>query len=163
VCWRLSVSSTPFYPRVVVRQGVWLFAVIPRLCGQDLLSFFDLLLLLLTQLETMTSWYSSDIFVDDSYVSQLYLILIEPPFFLYSSTGDYPHMKCCSNRPTRFLYTFYPSQFHLSFLTGSIHTLSVCCCYMLNLNNSTSSAISQVCVINSLPLLMFRLIQDMLP
>jgi len=35
VCvWRLQVPSTPFFPRVVVRQGVWLLAVIPWLCCQ---------------------------------------------------------------------------------------------------------------------------------
>jgi hypothetical protein len=32
------MSSTCFIPRVVVRQGVWLFAVVSRLCCQDLLS-----------------------------------------------------------------------------------------------------------------------------
>jgi hypothetical protein len=36
--------------------------------------------------------------------------------------------------PDQIPHPFYPSQFHLSILTGSIHTVNVCCSCMLNLN-----------------------------
>jgi len=54
-------------------------------------------------------------------------------YFSVFWSGDYPQVRCRSTRPTRFL-SFGPSQFHLSIFTESIHTVSVDCSYMLNLN-----------------------------